>query len=75
MSTGKMNTAEAAAYIRKSTSWLNKSRMSGTGPVYYKAGAGVSYALADLDAWLAGCRRTAIYDHANDNARAAAKAA
>lgn len=71
MSTEKINTAEAAAYIRKSTSWLNKSRMSGTGPVYFKAGAGVSYAIADLDEWLAGCRRTAVYDHANDNMRAA----
>ncbi|RUU92881.1 DNA-binding protein [Mesorhizobium sp. M7A.F.Ca.MR.176.00.0.0] len=65
-----MSTAAAAAYIRKSTSWLNKSRMSGTGPVYFKAGAGVSYALSDLDEWLAGCRRTAVYDHANDNQRA-----
>lgn len=75
MSTGKMKTAEAAAYIRKSTSWLNKSRMTGSGPVYYKAGATVSYALSDLDAWLAGCRRTAVYDHANDNRRAMAVSA
>lgn len=68
------STNEAAAKIGKSPSWLNKSRMSGSGPVYLKLGGGVRYALADLDAWLSAQRRTAIYDHANDNKRARAAA-
>lgn len=69
------STKDAAAHIGKSESWLNKSRMSGSGPVYLKLGGGVRYALTDLNAWLAGNRRTAVYDHANDNVRAAALAA
>ncbi|MDW9583467.1 helix-turn-helix domain-containing protein [Sinorhizobium meliloti] len=70
-----MTTIEAAAYIGKSASWLNKTRMSGTGPVYLKIGGGVRYDMTDLDAFLAGKRRTAIYDFANDNTRAALSAA
>ncbi|MFA7416380.1 MAG: DNA-binding protein [Rhizobium sp.] len=65
-----MNTAEAAAYISKSASWLNKTRMTGSGPVYLKIGGAVRYLKVDLDAWLSGKRRTAVYDFANDNARA-----
>lgn len=53
------STKDAAAHIGKSESWLNKSRMSGSGPVYLKLGGGVRYALTDLNAWLAGNRRTA----------------
>ena len=64
------STKEAAARIGKSASWLNKSRMNGTGPVYMKNGGSVRYALPDLDAWLATNRRTAVYDFANDNERA-----
>jgi hypothetical protein len=75
MSSKKMTTNEAAAYIGKSASWLNKTRMSGTGPVYLKIGGGVRYDVTDLDAFLAGKRRTAIYDFANDNTRAARAAA
>lgn len=69
------STKDAAARIGKSTSWLNKSRMTGCGPVYMKLGGGVRYALPDLENWIAASRRTAVYDHANDNDRAAAVAA
>lgn len=65
-----LTTTQAAAHIGKSESWLNKSRMTGKGPVYLKLGGGVRYTVADLDAWVAGQRRTAVYDHANDNQRA-----
>ncbi|RRI03936.1 hypothetical protein EH240_09560 [Mesorhizobium tamadayense] len=75
MSSEKFKTSEAAAYIGKSASWLNKSRMTGTGPVYMKIGGGVQYAKADLDAFKNGARRTAVYAHANDNARAMGVAA
>ncbi|MBX5179931.1 helix-turn-helix domain-containing protein [Rhizobium lentis] len=74
MSSKKIKTNEAAAYIGKSPSWLNKTRMSGVGPVYMKIGGGVLYDTADLDAWLSGLRRTAVYAHANDNERARAAA-
>lgn len=70
MSSEKFTTAQAAEYICKSASWLNKSRMTGDGPVYLKIGGAVRYLPADLDAWLAGKRRTAVYDFANDNERA-----
>lgn len=70
-SSEKFKTNEAAAYIGKSASWLNKTRLTGTGPVYMKIGGGVVYARSDLDAFLAGARRTAVYAHANDNKRAA----
>lgn len=67
-----LTTKEAATAIGKSASWLNKSRMTGIGPVYLKVGGGVRYRQDDLEAFLAGKRRTAIYTHANDNARAGA---
>ena len=73
MSSVKMKTMDAAAYIGKSASWLNKTRLTGTGPVYMKVGGGVLYASCDLDNWLAGTRRTAVYAHANDNVRASAQ--
>ncbi len=75
LSSKKMKTADAAAYIGKSASWLNKTRLTGVGPVYLKIGGGVLYDVDDLDVWLAGKRRTAVYDFANDNARIAARAA
>ncbi|MEH7907465.1 helix-turn-helix domain-containing protein [Rhizobium ruizarguesonis] len=75
MSSKKMKTADAAAYIGKSASWLNKTRLTGVGPVYLKIGGGVLYDVEDLDVWLAGKRRTAVYDFANDNARIATRAA
>ncbi|QFY60353.1 helix-turn-helix domain-containing protein [Rhizobium grahamii] len=72
MSSKKLKTNEAAAFIGKSASWLNKSRMNGNGPVYLKIDGSVRYLLADLEAFLAGKRRTAVYDFANDNDRARA---
>lgn len=70
-----MTTTEAAARIGKSASWLNKSRMTGTGPVYLKIGGAVRYTVPDLEAWLSRSRRTAVYDHANDNSVAEERAA
>jgi hypothetical protein len=66
------STKDAAIYISKSESWLNKSRMTGVGPVYLKIGGAVRYRDEDLNTWLEGKRRTGIYDHCNDNARASA---
>ncbi|MBX5010847.1 helix-turn-helix domain-containing protein [Rhizobium lentis] len=60
-----MKTLEAATYIGKSASWLNKTRLNGTGPMYLKIGGGVLYDVSDLDRWLASKRRTAVYDFNN----------
>jgi predicted DNA-binding transcriptional regulator AlpA len=70
-----LTTTEAARHLGVSASWLNKSRMTSTGPVYLKLGGTVRYQQSDLDAWLSAQRRTAIYDHANDNQRAMRAAA
>jgi predicted DNA-binding transcriptional regulator AlpA len=44
---------EAAKYLSVSVSWLNKSRLTGKGPRYYKLSHGrVAYDLRDLDEWL-----------------------
>lgn len=47
---------EAAAYLNVSESWLNKSRITGTGPAFIKIGSGVLYAVEDLDAFAASRR-------------------
>jgi len=67
-----LTTSAAAEHIGKSASWLNKTRMSGTGPIYLKLGGSVRYTLPDLDAWMAQQRRTGVYAHCNDNKRASA---
>ncbi|WP_315923482.1 helix-turn-helix domain-containing protein [Mesorhizobium sp. SP-1A] len=69
-----LKSQEAADFLGVSVSWLNKSRMRGDGPVYLKLGGSVRYAIPDLEAWMAGQRRTAIYDFVNDNERARAAA-
>ena len=55
---GLLSTREAAAYLRLSASTLEKLRVSGKGPVYVQPARKVSYTLHDLDAWIAGNRRT-----------------
>jgi predicted DNA-binding transcriptional regulator AlpA len=62
-----MRTPEAARYISKSPSWLNKSRADGSGPPFMRLGATIVYAATDLDTWMSD-RKVA----ANDNQRARA---
>ncbi|WP_337181416.1 helix-turn-helix domain-containing protein [Shinella sp.] len=52
----KLRTAEAAAYTALGISTLEKLRVIGGGPAYYKVGKAVVYDPADLDAWLASNR-------------------
>jgi len=61
---------QAAAYVGLSKSYLDKARMTGTGPAYAKLGATVIYSTADLDAWVASNRVPT-----NDNQRIARRAA
>jgi len=58
MGDGHLNTAEAAQRLGVSTSYLNKLRLTGGGPVFMKLGAKVVYSPADLSAWAASRRRT-----------------
>lgn len=53
-----LNTSEAAARLGMSKSWLEKSRLTGDGPPFISMGGRRLYAVADLDAWIAACRRT-----------------
>ena len=58
-----LRTPEAAAYVGLSASTLEKFRLTGSGPVYQKAGPKiVVYRIDDLDAWLASGRRTSTSD-------------
>lgn len=61
---------QAADYIGLSKSFLDKARMTGTGPIFAKLGSTVIYSTADLDAWVAARRVVP----SNDNARARAAA-
>lgn len=47
---------EVAALAAISRSWLQKMRMGGCGPTYYKLGRAVRYLEADVQAWLAAQR-------------------
>ena len=54
----RLDNRATASYLGVSTSFLNKSRVSGFGPPFLKIGAKVLYEVADLDAWLARRRRS-----------------
>ncbi|MBV9995539.1 MAG: DNA-binding protein [Caulobacteraceae bacterium] len=47
----------AAKHIGCSESFLNKARVSGSGPPYYKIGRLVLYSIPEVDSWIAGRRR------------------
>ena len=53
----KLRTAEAAAYCGLGISTLEKLRVFGGGPAYFKLGKAVVYDPADLDAWMTANRR------------------
>jgi hypothetical protein len=53
----RLRTPDAAAYLGLSSSTLEKFRITGNGPIYYKAGPKiVVYRIEDLDAWLSANR-------------------
>ena len=51
------DTSAAAEYLGVSKSFLDKSRVFGNGPAYFKAGAKVLYEVEDLDSWKAKRKR------------------
>ncbi|MDP9119828.1 MAG: helix-turn-helix domain-containing protein [Acidobacteriota bacterium] len=50
-----LSTPQAAEYCGLSPRTLEKYRLAGGGPSFYKLGGRVSYSLTDLDQWLEGC--------------------
>ncbi len=48
-----LNVKEAARRLNVSASFLNKTRLTGEGPLFIKLGARVAYDPADLTDWLA----------------------
>jgi hypothetical protein len=52
-----VDTEAAARYLALETHTLECYRSLGDGPAYHKFGKYVRYAVDDLDAWAASCRR------------------
>jgi hypothetical protein len=53
----RMGVGDAAKYTGLSVSYLNKLRVSGDGPEYYKLGSAVIYDTGVIDIWMAQNRR------------------
>lgn len=53
----------SADYIGWRPQTLNKSRVTGGGPVYYKVGRLIYYRVGDLDAWLLAQRRNSTSEY------------
>ena len=64
-----LSVAEAAQRLGVSKSWLNQSRLSGTGPTFTKIGARCLYDPDDLSAWLASRRRSSTSQASHAEAR------
>lgn len=47
-----LNTAQAAKYVGRAKSTLEKARVYGDGPVFVTMGSSVGYLVDDLDDWL-----------------------
>jgi predicted DNA-binding transcriptional regulator AlpA len=59
----RLRTPEAAALVGLSPSTLEKLRVTGSGPVYEKAGAKiVVYTIEELECWLTARRRQSTSD-------------
>ena len=53
----RLRTPDAAEYCGLAARTLEKLRLSGGGPPYFKIGRAVIYDVADLDSWLESHRR------------------
>ena len=61
-----LTTEEAARYLRLSRRTLERYRVTGEGPEYFKVGRLVSYEIAKLDEWLERKRRRSTSDPGPD---------
>ena len=59
---GLLNNREAAEYLGLSVRTMNRYRVTGDGPPYYRLGNRVRYVRAELDEWVTGSRRTSTSD-------------
>ena len=50
---GMLTTVQAARYLQLSSTYLNKMRVAGSGPLFIKLGRSVRYRESDLEAWVA----------------------
>ena len=57
-----LNTAQIAALLGLSVRTLDRYRINGSGPPFYKFGQCVRYALTDVEAWAWACRRFSTSD-------------
>ena len=57
-----LNTASAAQYLSLSPRTLEKYRLTGEGPPYYKVGSRCLYKLEELEAWLSTKRCASTSD-------------
>lgn len=64
-----VRTRVAARYLSLSPRTLEKLRVTGEGPQYFKMGRAVLYAIGDLEAWLAGNRRCSTSDTGKNSGR------
>jgi predicted DNA-binding transcriptional regulator AlpA len=62
---------EAARYLGVSPSNLAKRRVYGQPPAFVRLGRAVGYDIAELDRWLASCRRHSTSDPGADDEHAA----
>ena len=58
----RLRTQEAASYLGLSASTLEKKRLTGDGPPFYKFGRAVVYDTRDLDDYLAARKRSSTSD-------------
>ena len=57
-----LNAHEAAEYLGLSVRTMNRYRVTGDGPPYYRLGSRVRYVRPELDEWATGSRRTSTSD-------------
>ena len=57
LSNTNLRTPQAASYLGLSSSFLEKLRVYGGGPSFYKLGRAILYRSIDLDVWLESHRR------------------
>lgn len=63
MSATRYDVKGAADYIGMSAAFLNRHRITGTGPTFIKLGGRVWYLQTDLDAWIDSRRRRSTSEY------------
>jgi len=64
-----LTVAEAARWAKVSESFLNKARLTGTGPRYVRLSRVVRYRLEDLETWAEDCAATSTSEYITRKSR------